>query len=474
MGKRTGSPYTKMPEVPEDVAKRLESVTRVMADRSSITAEAKSLGISRVAMQTLVHRAVQGMIAGVTPRRPGPIPTPESEAALREENERLRRDLRTAQTKSEMAERFLSVAGDLIRGRSGPSRSPATSPSKTTTTTESEDDGDGERRVRLAAAVVLLGEVPLPVIASTVGTSTSSLFRWRRRARIGEPLAGPRGGGAPAAPCVAQRARVEALVRSSHGIVGADALRVAVPGVSRRAALRIKRATCTAMERERVEASGRVEVTMPGVVRGFDAMHLAAAEGKRYALIAADGAIPFRTSALLVEHYDEANVLRALERDFAANGPPLVLRMDRASCQSTPRVRQMLASSHVLLLRGPAHHPGYYGQHERQHRDHRAWLDAMGATTSAELDGALDEMLNVMNEDLPRRALGWNTPRVLWTRRPVLADNREELEQEVQDRMTRIAEDLRRTGVGEKAAADRAERYAVESALVRRGYLRIG
>lgn len=475
MGKRTGSEYTKMPEVPEELAQRLEAVMRVLADKSTISAEARALGITRVAMQTLVHRTVHGMIGGVTPRAPGPVPTPASEVQLREENARLRRELRLAETKAEMAERFLSVAGDLIRDRSGRSRSRASSPraTKTAATEETRSDEE-ERRARLAAAQVLIGEVPLPVIAMTVGTSPSSLFRWRRRARGGEPLALPRGGASTHEVSDARRADVEALVRETHGLIGAEALRHAVAGVSRREAHRIKRATCTTMEHERAARSHRVEITMPGVLRGFDAMHLRTTDGRRYALIAGDGAVPFRTSALLVDRYDEPNVLVALERDFASNGVPLVLRMDRASCQATPRVRQMLAANHVLLLRGPAHHPGYYGQQERQNRDHRPWLEALGLVAEHELAAALDEMCEVMNTKIPRRALGWQTPAALWTARGVICDNRRELEEEVAARMKRIEEAQRRSGVGEVVARDRAERFAIEGALVRRGYLRIG
>lgn len=475
MGKRTGSEYTKMPEVPEELAQRLEAVMKVLADKSTISAEARALGVTRVAMQTLVHRTLHGMIDGVTPRPPGPVPTPASEVQLREENARLRRDLRVAETKAEMAERFLSVAGDLIREGSGRNRSRASSPrtTKTAATEETRSDEE-ERRARLAAARVLFGEAPMTAIAATVGTSVSSLFRWRQRSHDGELLAQPRGGGSTRELCEERRAKAEALVRDSHGLIGANALRHAVPGVSRREARRIKRSTCRQMERERIAACKRVEVTTPAVIRGFDAMYVSAFEGRRYALIAGDGAIPFRTSALLVPRYDEPSVIRALERDFAVNGTPLVLRMDRAASQATPRVREMLRSNHVLLLRGPAHHPGYYGQQERQNRDHRAWLDVLGPTAEAELAVRLDQMLDVLNTRIPRRALGWQTPSALWTARRVICDNRQELEEEVGSRMRRIEEAQRRAGVGETVARDRAERFAIETALERRGYLRIG
>lgn len=42
------------------------------------------------------------------------------------------------------------------------------------------------------------------------------------------------------------------------------------------------------------------------------------------------------------------------------------------------RVAEVLRSHGVLLLHGPPRHLGYYGQLERQSREHRAWLTASG------------------------------------------------------------------------------------------------
>jgi hypothetical protein len=474
MGKRTGAKYRTMPEVPPEVASRLDAVVKVLADRSTISSEAESLGLTRQQMQSLVHRGIEQLIVGVTPRRPGPEPMSRAEQELRAENERLRRELRVAQTKSEMTERFLSVAGELIRGRTSARRSREPSASRRAASPTKDPSGEGERRARLAAAEVLFGEATMEVIATVVGTSTSSLFRWRRRARAEKPLAFDRGGGPAQTITDEQRAAVETAVRRSRGLIGADALRIKVPGISRRAARRMKSSTCRQMELERLAAATPVEVSAPGVMRGFDAMHLRTTDGRRYVLIAADASIPYRTSALLVARYDESSVLRALEADFASNGLPLVLRMDRASCQSTPRVRQMLASNQVLLLRGPAHHPGYYGQLERQNRDHRAWLEAGGLVASDQLEAALPEMLAVMNAELPRRDLGWQTAEALWTSRGVICENRAELVEEVGSAVRRIAEAQRDAGVDEHVALERAERFGIEATLMRRGYLRIG
>lgn len=469
MGKRTGSKYTTMPVVPDEVKNRVEAVSRVLSGQSTIAEEARRLGLGRVATQSLIHRGIEGMVKGVTPSAPGPKPMSESERALLEENERLRRELSRAESRAAMSERFLSVASELVRSRSGSPRSRATSAKKSTAMQTPSDDDD--RGALLALARTLVGEVPRVVIALLVGRSTSSLFRWSKR-DAGAPLAAPRGGGERRLPSSA-RAAVDQRVRETRGLIGADALRSAVPGVSRRQAAEVKRDTLRAMERERVAAARRVEISLPGVVRGFDAMHLRTTSGVRYALMAGDGAIPYRTSGSVVLRYDAASVLEALARDFQANGAPLVLRMDRASSQSTSAVRALLSRHGVLLLRGPAHHPGYYGQLERQNRDHRPYLDAAGLMTPAALAEDLERMRWVMNERMPRRALGWRTPAEVWTGRGLICDNRRELMQEVDEDRQRIAGELARSGLSATVASDRAERYAIEAALMRRGYLRI-
>ena len=79
-----------------------------------------------------------------------------------------------------------------------------------------------------------------------------------------------------------------------------------------------------------------------------------------------------RTSIELRPSYDSAAVADVLDRDMAEHGAPLVCRMDRASVHRTAGVLEVLRSRQVLLLHGPPHHAQYYGQLERQNREHRA------------------------------------------------------------------------------------------------------
>jgi transposase-like protein len=316
---------------------------------------------------------------------------------------------------------------------------------------------EAERELREAG-------LPPALSCAVVGASPATLRRWRRKARAG-PAPSP-------AECAsldaAVRAAVEALVRALKGLVGAEAIRHAVPGVSRRQAAAVKSETLAAMERERKAEAERVVVTTPGVVRGFDAMHVPVVEGGRYALVAADAAVPYRTTAAAVVRYDGCSVAEVLDRDFAQHGAPLVLRADRAKCHRVPEVLEVLRRHGVLLLQGPPRHPGFYGQLERQNREHRAWLAMAGRLDAADLDRLCDEMLLALNAAWPRRSLTWRTSEEAWLARPAIDVDRAALREEVQDRAARI----RRQAEGRAAVAAMAERFAVEAALTKRGYLR--
>jgi hypothetical protein len=251
-------------------------------------------------------------------------------------------------------------------------------------------------------------------------------------------------------------------VQETHGLIGAEALRHSVLGLTRRAAANIKSDTCRRMERERRGQVERVSVAMPGIVRGFDAMALAG-RGQRHALIAADGCVPFRTSWAISPAYDGNAVADMLQRDFAAFGAPLVLRLDRASSHDVPAVQDLLQSAHVLALHGPSHYPRYYGQLERQNREHRQWLDASPGTID------IEAMMAALNGRWRRSTLGWHTALELWQARPRIQVDRQAFEEDVHERAAR----LRRKLHAQTSAQDLAWRLAVKHALIERGLLRI-
>src|SRR5207248_2180268 len=105
---------------------------------------------------------------------------------------------------------------------------------------------------------------------------------------------------------------------------------------------------------------------------------------------------------------------RLIKLDIDRNGAPLVYRLDRASSHRTALVAALLRAHQVLLLHGPAHYPQYYGQHERQNREHRGWLSWLDSMAADELHAASREMLDALNAGLPRASLGWRTAAQAW------------------------------------------------------------
>lgn len=116
-----------------------------------------------------------------------------------------------------------------------------------------------------------------------------------------------------------------------------------------------------------------------------------------FALNAADACVPYRTSCIYAERYDAEHVAAVLDADFRAHGAPLVLRDDCASCHTAPAVLSLLDAHGVALLQGPPYYAQYYGQHERQNREHRDWLAWIERTTD-DMQAELDRMKTAVNE----------------------------------------------------------------------------
>ena len=221
----------------------------------------------------------------------------------------------------------------------------------------------------------------------------------------------------------------------------------------------------TAIERERRQARASVVVAQPGIVRGFDQLWVPTREGLRPVLVSADACVPYRTSLVVADRYDSRSVARAIDDDFRQNGAPLVWRADRASCHRTSEVDEVLRAWGVLRLHGPAHLARYYGQLERQNREHRGWLASCPTTSAGELVHVAHRMRRALNDDWRRRSLGWMTASEKWASRVAPCDDRGTLVASVAERAGRLR---RREHVDDIFA----ERIAIELALTERGYLR--
>ena len=163
--------------------------------------------------------------------------------------------------------------------------------------------------------------------------------------------------------------------------------------------------------------------------------------------------------------YDAEHVIAALVADFEKHGVPLVLRMDRIACQRTPDVVDCLSRCGVLVLHGPPRHPYYYGQLERQNREHRAWHEALGDLTRAELAAAARDMTTALNTLWARPTLDWCTAEEAWQRRPSINVDRQELRQDVERRTSGL--------VTAGIEPLHASRIAIEAALTQRGLLNV-
>lgn len=458
MAKTRPPTYTPAPEPPTDpdLRRRYDQIMAVLAQTQTVSGAAESLGMSRNHFQTILHRVIAAIIETLTPRPAGRPAKPEREAALEAENARLKAELASLTERSAMIERLMGVVSGIASGRERLPRSRGPSKSKTKKSTD-DPEPSPQRRCREVMTMAMRDHrVPSSVWAKVLGVSQSTV---RRRLKPALERGAP-----TRTPDELACQRVRTLVRETRGLVGAASLGKTC-GVPRRRAAAIKCDELRAMERERKQHCQSVTVSIPGVVRGFDAMHVPCRDGKLYWLVAADAAVPYRTSIATAPIYDADHVIAALTADFEEHGPPLVLRLDRIACQRTPAVDSLLRRYEVLALHGPPRHPYFYGQLERQNREHRAWERHAQPVTRAEVASAAASMRTALNALWARPTLGWCTAQYVWEHRPTVDIDRAELRQQV---------DWQAAGlVNAGFELLHARRLAIETALVERGLLTI-
>lgn len=461
------SRYTPTPQVPPQLMPRLAAIIEVLAGLKTVSQAARTLGLSRNHFQSILHRSLLAMVQTITVKSGGRPAKPASLATLEKELRRLKRENARLQSQVDSTQRLLEVAGGLLKGRIRPSARQRRSRKSPGVSGERHEEGEPERRLLLERVREMrrLG-VSAQRCAALAGVDAATLRRWCARERHCLPLAGERRTPVRIAPAAATRAAE--LVRRLQGLIGMESLRHSVNGLTRRAAAQLKAHTLSTMERERKAALVHLHVTQPGVVRGFDAMHFSTRDGPLFALIGADAAVPYRTSLCSARRCDASVVARALQADLERNGVPLVLRLDRARAHEAPIVRALLDAHRVTVLHGPPRYPCYYGQLERQNREHRAWIASLGPQSRASLEPCLEEMLACVNVLWRRRTLRWRTASEVWNARPTLTVDRDAFREEVHDRAMHIAHRLKRSA----QLADLAERLAIEQTLERMGYLR--
>ena len=463
------STYENQPEVPPELKQRYDVIRAVLGMRMTISEAAKQLGIARVNMHTLAHRAEAAILSALQPRPTGPTPLPETEKKLNAQVEQLQKENAKLTKQLLAADDMMMAAGEIIRSLRGlPPESSRTSSSRSKRSpkkpSSNDDDSESEPEPTesiLRRALDRLRTSPREAVprARALGVGMKTLRRWLARLVDGMPLIMRRGGARRPGPPASEQ-RVRETVLELHGLPGAASLARSVDGISRRRAAELKREVLTEMERARKSACARVDIIEPGVVRAFDAMHLTPG----FALNAADACVPYRTSCVHADVYDADQVASVLEADFRQHGAPLVLRDDCAGCHTAPAVMSVLHDYGVALLQSPPYYPQYNGQHERQNREHRDWL-AWCEHTSDDMQTELDRMKSALNDRWLRPTLGWKSAAELWQSRRSFDDERGAFLDEIDER----AERLREHGLDQRLAT----RLAIEQALTQRGYLRI-
>ena len=458
------STYESRPEIPGSLRRRFDMIKAVLGGRTTISEAARELAIARVNMQTLVHRAEAAIVTSLEPRPTGPTPKAPAEKALLEHVERLEKENAKLTKQLQAADDMMAAAGEIIRHLRGlaPASSRTSSPrSKRSgkTTTDEDPEAATIRAIHRVREHLRTRSRLTMRAARMLGVGAKTLRRWVQRLTSGQPLIGRRGGAMKAGPKESED-RVRELVRSLNGLAGAESLARGVSGVSRRRAAVIKKETLTEIERARQAQTSHVEVLTIGAVRGFDAMHLPNA----FALVAADGCIPYRTSIKSWHSYDALTTANTLDEDFWREGAPLVLRLDLARCHTAEAVLSVLRRHRVLLLQGPPYYPQYYGQLERQNAEHRAWWDRRQPALLAPQQ-ELDFMKTAFNDLWLRRKLGWSNATQRWQARSPLVDDRDELRDDVERRATHLR--------ASSLPNDLAMRLAIEQALTTRGHLRV-
>jgi transposase InsO family protein len=452
--KDPNSSYTPTPEVPQELAPRLALILQVLSGAKTLSEAAREANLSRNHFQSILNRSLGSMVQALTPQEPGRKPQPQALSALEQRLKKLERENSRLKKRVEATDELIMVAGELLHGQRQPGQR-----ARRVRKSGEPDDAEPEPREYILDRVDRMRRLgqTLARVAPLAGVDPSTLRRWRcaRCERARRPV--------PAE----LTSRAAHLVRELHGLIGAGALSHRIAGLSRRQAASIKGATVTELERERQKTLTRVSVTTAGLIRGIDAMHLTTQDGPRYALVCADAAIPYRTTVISGKYYDAALVARTLERDIDAYGAPLILRADRARAHDAPLVKQILEEHQVLMLHGPPRYPCFYGQLERQNREHRAWLAALLDPMGVPMQALLEQMIHCLNNLWPRRSLGWKTAAEAWSERGDIKVDRQAFKKEVHDR----ARHLERHIDPRAKPADLVERLAIEQTLENLGYL---
>ena len=112
--------YISAPAIPPELGQRYQVITEVMAGALSVSEGARRLGLSRNRFQSLLHRALAGLMEGMSVQAAGRPAPPSSERHLQQEIDQLRKENRRLRQRVETTDRILHLASGMLKGRLGP------------------------------------------------------------------------------------------------------------------------------------------------------------------------------------------------------------------------------------------------------------------------------------------------------------------------------------------------------------------
>src|SRR5262245_38314569 len=111
--------YTAAPRIPRPLALRYRLITEVLAGELTVSEAARQLGLSRNRFQSLLHRALGGLIEGMSIKPAGRPPQPAEERTLRRQMAKLQRENERLSKRAQTADRILGLASGMLKGRLG-------------------------------------------------------------------------------------------------------------------------------------------------------------------------------------------------------------------------------------------------------------------------------------------------------------------------------------------------------------------
>ena len=248
---------------------------------------------------------------------------------------------------------------------------------------------------------------PLGRLVLAMELKRSTVWRWLRHIRLGQPAIKRRG----RAPLKDMSVLQTAIAKLRHGLYrsrGAPALwRSWQASISRFRFNVLVRAHRQELNRQR--QASRIDWKLPGAVWAMDPAHYI---GGCWNMVT-DLASRFRFDLMLAVHLPTMMIVEQLYRLFERYGAPLVLKRDNGSNLVTPAVNELLAAYGVLPLTSPMYYPRYNGSVEYAQRETKRMAGCLIQAAGLSPEIALAVTPGLLNAR-PRPCLGGQTAQAVF------------------------------------------------------------